>query len=197
MAFIDMAGKRYGRLVALRPTRVGSNGMKWIFTCDCGNETEAAGHNVRRGTTVSCGCKRNEPRAPADRFWEKVSGGHVVGCWNWTGATNSGYGNFNLGHGTWVAAHRFSYEHLIGDVPQHLELDHLCRNRACVNPWHLEPVTHAVNMQRSMAPSSVTARTGICRRGHVHAQVGLYVSPDGRRFCRGCIAVRDARRTSA
>lgn len=68
-------------------------------------------------------------------------------CWIWTGAHNSdGYGNFAY-EGSWVQAHRLAYKKLVGYTS--LELDHLCRRRDCVNPNHLEPVTHAENMQRA------------------------------------------------
>lgn len=72
------------------------------------------------------------------------------GCWNWLGAPNMhGYGNYTFPHyGKQVSAHRVVYEALIGPIPEDMDLDHLCKNRKCVNPEHLEPVTRAVNLRR-------------------------------------------------
>jgi hypothetical protein len=83
------------------------------------------------------------------RFWSKVDGGDVTTCWIWRASRNpAGYGYFYVHAERSVGAHRFAYETMRGDTGK-LQLDHLCNNRACVNPWHLEPVTESVNMQRS------------------------------------------------
>lgn len=70
-------------------------------------------------------------------------------CWFWLGTTNEdGYGFIRL-DGKTLAAHRVYYEHYVGPIPEGLEIDHLCKNRSCVRPEHLEPVTHLENIRRS------------------------------------------------
>ena len=86
------------------------------------------------------------------------------GCWLWTGArTANGYGTMSAGgrYGATLLAHRLAYEWYRGAIPDGLQIDHLCRVRHCVNPWHLEAVTQEVNLKRGMAPGMV-----IWRRRH-------------------------------
>lgn len=86
-------------------------------------------------------------RAALDRFLDKVEA--TLLCWHWRGALSSqGYGVFYLSRGRYCLAHRFSYETFVGPIPLGLVLDHLCRDRACVNPEHVEPVTNAENIRR-------------------------------------------------
>lgn len=81
-----------------------------------------------------------------ERFLSKVK--RTEGCWLWIGSTNfGGYGTYYVS-GRAVRAHRFSYELFVGKIPDGLELDHLCRYKSCVNPKHLEPVTHQENVIR-------------------------------------------------
>jgi len=105
---------------------------------------------------------------PADRFATSYIT-EPNGCWRWIkGRTTSGYGHFHmLGH--YYQAHLIAYIIHVGPLPDGLEADHLCRNRWCVNPEHVEPVTHAVNMQRSiravLSPEQVVAIRNARRGG--------------------------------
>lgn len=95
--------------------------------------------------------------------------GYVVcenGCWEWVGNTDSqGYGRLtNRATRKMAGAHRFMYERLVGPVPAGLTLDHLCRNRACCNPSHLEPVTHRENALRGVSFAAVNARKTHCAK---------------------------------
>lgn len=119
--------------------------------------------------------------APAEeRFWQKVT--KTDSCWLWTGAKGpNGYGYFGSGNGQSKLAHRFSWESIRAPIPEGAELDHLCRVRACVNPSHLEPVTHTENVRRGLAGSMVTH----CKRGHEHNEENT-VLHHGWRECRIC-----------
>lgn len=81
----------------------------------------------------------------------------VGDCWVWQGTLRGGYGRFRAGRKTF-SAHRVSYEHHVGAIPDGLVLDHLCRNRACINPAHLEPVTIRENIRRGEQGSSEAMR---------------------------------------
>ena len=124
----------------------------------------------------------------ADRFWPKVR--KTDGCWEWTACrTRSGYGNIGMGDRV-LFAHRVAYELCVGPIPPGLTLDHLCRNRGCVNPAHLEPVTMRENLRRGMSPVGIEARTTHCPRGHAYDQENTEVRR-GRRHCRLCRVVRN------
>ena len=128
----------------------------------------------------------------AQRFWTKVD--KTATCWLWTAATSNGYGNFRVKDGQNVSAHRIAYVAEHGDVPQGLELDHLCRNRRCVNPAHLEPVTRRENVLRGRLPEAMLHVAGRCRNGHeVNERNTLHRMRNGRLQVSGCRPCRNAR----
>jgi hypothetical protein len=135
----------------------------------------------------------SDRRSPEERFWKFVEAGD---CWTWTGYVHpNGYGRFRVSAQFISQAHRFAYEMLVGPVPKGLELDHLCRVRACVNPDHLEPVPALINNRRGAAPSARAARHDLCRAGlHTPSVSGWYIVPgSGARRCRLCRQIASRR----
>lgn len=129
-----------------------------------------------------------------ERFWAKVDKNgpipefapHLGACHIWTATkTSHGYGQINY-EGRSQCAHRVVLG-LVGiDIPTGFDVDHLCRNPSCVNPSHLEPVTHRVNSLRGTAPAVVAHRTNMCQRG-LHELVANNVVQEGKyRKCRAC-----------
>lgn len=111
------------------------------------------------------------------------------GCWLWTGSTTGGYGVLSRGparHAPLVRAHRYAYERFVGPIPAGLQIDHLCRNRACVNPLHLEAVPQRENIRRGVSPPACAARKDTCPKGHPFNAENTRLSPRGRRVCRRC-----------
>ncbi|MEU2393982.1 HNH endonuclease signature motif containing protein [Streptomyces sp. NPDC007369] len=129
-----------------------------------------------------------------DRFLAKVTDAEG-GCWEWTGhIMNSGYGRFWL-DGEQQYAHRVAYEVLRGPIPAGLVIDHLCRNRRCANPDHLEPVTNRTNILRGEGFAARRARQTHCLRGHLFDNGNTYVARNGTRKCRRCRANARSRRS--
>lgn len=119
-----------------------------------------------------------------DRVAEKIDIDPDTGCWTWTGARSSGgYGSIKFA-GRTRPAHRVVYENFVEPVGAELVLDHLCRNRACVNPDHLEPVSQSVNVQRGLSAGPRPH----CNNGHELSGENVYTFPSdaGRRRCRLC-----------
>lgn len=134
-----------------------------------------------------------KPSSPLERFHL----GYVVsevGCWQWMKSQKGGgYGAFSVDGRSW-RAHRWAYETLVGPIAEGLTLDHLCRNRLCVNPAHLEPVTSGENTRRGRAARS---RSTHCLRGHPFDEVNTRIESNGRymkRSCRICRAARERER---
>lgn len=108
------------------------------------------------------------------------------GCWLWTGATARGYG-YIAWDGELLIVHRAYLESTGVQIPTGLELDHLCRVRNCVNPDHLEPVTHQENTKRGLAGH--WKRADVCKQGHPFDEANTYMNPSGSRACRACHVV--------
>ena len=124
---------------------------------------------------------------PRKRFWSKVN--KTDTCWNWKGGQNhNGYGLFQLNGKLWLA-HRVSYEWSKGPIPEGLEIDHICRNPSCINPNHLEAVTHLENIRRGETGKKTGEKNRQkthCPQGHLYNEENTYIRTNGGRNCREC-----------
>lgn len=109
-------------------------------------------------------------------------------CWPWLGALFvRGYGQLRdndtqrVGH-----ASRYVYQRLVSAIPDGLELDHLCRQHDCVNPSHLDPVPHRINVLRGESPSAQNARKVACKHGHPFSPENTRIVAASRRVCKQC-----------
>lgn len=126
---------------------------------------------------------------PRQRFMARVEHPHWQLCWRWLGSRSAdGYGRFSLTARKRVYAHRWLYELVRGPLPPGLQLDHLCHNRSCVNPAHLEPVTARENTLRGRGVAALHARKTRCARGHAFTPTNTIRYGPGRRWrdCRQC-----------
>lgn len=109
----------------------------------------------------------------------------AAGCWLWTAAVGGGGYGYLWAHGRVARAHRVAYELHVGPIPEGLDLDHLCRNRLCVNPEHLEPVTRSENLRRGLHGGGPIPKAE-CKRGHPFDAENTRITSTGKRRCRAC-----------
>lgn len=128
-------------------------------------------------------------RGSGKDFWSFVEPEPMSGCWLWVGARSHGYGVYatarRLGHRNYPA-HRLAFELLRGPITKDLQLDHLCRVRACVNPSHLEPVDCRTNLLRGVGWTARHAKQSACPRGHPYDVLDKVNGQPRRRACRCC-----------
>lgn len=127
-----------------------------------------------------------------DRFWGKVN--KTDDCWLWTGClADTGYGRLTYNTEQWYA-HRLSYVLHKGEISEGLVLDHLCRNRACVNPDHLQAVPQSINVLRGLNKAGFEQinRTH-CPKGHAYDLANTYYDKRNWRQCRACNRARSRR----
>lgn len=132
-----------------------------------------------------------------DRFGEKIER-NESGCWLWMAGVHLGYALFSFG-GKTIFGHRFAYEAFRCEIPKGLQIDHLCRNRRCVNPFHMQAVTQRENILRGIGLPAENAKKTHCLRGHPFNESNTFLKRSrGRvqRICRTCniIKLRELRK---
>jgi hypothetical protein len=139
-------------------------------------------------TTVPTVKKGPKRKPPIERFRKYIEVAEN-GCWNWTGHRDTkGYGSFSLpgGAGHSVYAHRWSYQYFVGPVPEGMEVGHKCGNRGCVNPQHLQAMSHRENLFDSMTSARRNAEKTHCVQGHEYLEHNTIRTPEGHRACKEC-----------
>ena len=150
----------------------------------CGHEFMRRSDRIASYSTCSTKC-RTSLDFTKSRFMRSVSVA-TSGCWEWIASRSTGgYGKFRFGGQTGLA-HRYSYLSHKGEIPAGLQIDHLCRNRCCVNPAHLEAVTCGENLLRGDTFQAKNVAKTHCPQGHAYSVENTYRSPDGRRRCIAC-----------
>lgn len=133
----------------------------------------------------------NDSRLP-QRFWNKLYRA-PSGCWEWQAYTWNGYAQYHH-EGRTRQGYRVAYEVLIGPIPNGMSIDHLCRNRGCCNPSHLEPVSPGTNTRRGNGQSYKNSLKTHCPQGHPYSEENTYVTirrGRGHRHCRKCIVINN------
>lgn len=159
---------------------------------ECENQVKARGYcNAhwlrwsRHGDPLLGGKLRKPGRSYSERFFA-MTREVDSGCIEWVGSISpQGYGQFQSGDGSSLA-HRIAYELAFGKIPETLVIDHLCRNRACVNVEHLELVTQRVNILRGIGESAKNVVKTHCKNGHEFTSANTYITVRGSRLCRIC-----------
>ena len=181
---------------------------KGLCECGCGKPTRIAtrdqaryGHVKGQPVRFVPGHQWRQDRKEAD-YYRVEDRGYSTHCWTWQFSINRhGYALIKVKNsdGTYQTklAHRVFYERHLESIPSGLTIDHLCRNRECVNPAHMEPVSVRENVLRGEGITAQNARKTHCLNGHSYDEANTYVSKGGGRQCRACTATRARKRRAA
>jgi len=188
-------------------TREGSC-TEMLCACGCGKEIVSRAYYWGQERHRRFLQSHNSTHRSADvRFWEKVNKDGPIPkhrpdlgpCWQWVGCLNeNGYGHFRNEQGKTVRAHLYSLKHAGICIPEGKEPDHLCRNRACVRPEHMEVVTRRINLLRGNGRTAENASKTHCPQGHPYDESNTrrVIRRNGliQRQCKACDRDRNNRR---
>lgn len=182
----DLTGLRFGLLLVIKRATGPGKDAYWECACDCGGRRVARGYLLKTGRTKCCGCsvRSGNQHTPLElRFWRSVDVRKPDECWPWIGrltkGRGQGYGQLNV-DGKPTGAHRVSWELSHGRPLGDLHIDHICMNKRCVNPAHLDACTPQENTARWGA--SIVA----CPSGHAYTDENTRTDVRGKRHCRAC-----------
>jgi hypothetical protein len=197
-------GQQYNNLTVVAATENGvrPNGQTFrqvVCQCVCGITKVFEAAPIHAGRTKDCGCKKRNgpiPKPAIDRFLPKtiitniIPEGLTTPCIRWIGYIDktTGYGKFLFNKRGNDYAHRFAYEYYVGPIPEGLHIDHLCRNRWCVNSEHLEPVTLIENLLRGDRThlGQYQREKTHCPQGHEFTPENTWFNKTGGRHCKTC-----------
>lgn len=149
---VDLTGHKFGKLTVIRESHRRFKSLFWFCQCDCRGTKLASSRYLKSMITTHCGCVSRKPNI--ENLRNKILNNKIIepnGCWRWTKSyLMTGYGRTAIGR-TKYGAHRVS-AYVFKGIPLHSKkvIDHLCRNRWCVNPEHLEWVSQSVNVKRGI-----------------------------------------------
>lgn len=171
---------KHGHEFTPENTYVDTRGYKYCRAC----ERKRGNDRYRRGRESI----QYHPRGMSvrERLLDRIFIDPITVCWNWAGSKAGGGYGLILVAGRVRGVHVLSYETFIGPIPDGLEIDHLCRNKGCINPEHLEAVTHRVNILRGNGITAKKAQQTICKWGHEFTPENTYATARGGRDCRAC-----------
>lgn len=157
---------------------------------ECGKPHDSHGYCAMHAARFRRVRPIHQGRKTRQEFFSAHINRDPSGCWLWTAKIGrNGYGRYAEAE----LAHRVAYELWKGPIPAGLEIDHLCMVKHCVNPDHLEAVTHAENLRRRDLIYGIRTAVTECPHGHPYDSTNTYLSPSGRRQCRECARIRAAR----